>query len=129
MKKILSTVQGLYYIVAGIWPVLHIHSFMLITGPKTDIWLVYTVGLLSFSIGLTLLFLNRYRIPPVLNALSAMSFLMIDVYYALTDVISDVYLADAVLEFIFIVAAIVMIFSKRVDSLRPVRRVPEGSTD
>jgi hypothetical protein len=115
MKDWLFNFQGIYYVLAGIWPVFDIHSFMLVTGPKTDIWLVKTVGLLSFSIGLSLLFLKKYRIPPVLNGLSAMSFLLIDVYYASIDRISNIYLADAVLELIFIVGAIIMFIRQRDD--------------
>lgn len=105
----LFNVQGIYYSLTGIWPVLDIDSFMFVTGPKTDIWLVKTVGLLSVSIGLTLLLVKRYRIPPVLNALSAMSFLVIDVYYALIDRISDIYLADAFVELIFLAGAITIL--------------------
>ena len=85
---------------------------MLVTGPKTDIWLVQMVGLLSFSIGITLLFQNRYRIPPALNALSAISFLIIDVYYSLTDTISNIYLADAVLEAVFGLTAIIRLMKR-----------------
>ena len=109
MKNWLFNVQGIYYAVAGIWPVLDIDSFMMVTGPKTDIWLVKTVGLLSVSIGLTLLFVKRYRIPPVLNALSAISFLVIDVYYATVDRISNIYLADAFLELIFFAGAVTIL--------------------
>lgn len=115
IKNWLFNVQGIYYSLTGIWPVLDIDSFMLVTGPKTDIWLVKTVGLLSVSIGLTLLFVKKYRIPPVLNALSAMSFLVIDVYYALIDRISDIYLADAFVELIFLIGAITIFLRQPVD--------------
>ena len=106
MKNLVFIFQGVYYMIAGLWPLVHIRSFMLVTGPKTDIWLVQMVGLLSFSIGLTLLYLLRYRIPPVLNTVSAISFLIIDLYYALADTISDIYLADAILELVFALTAI-----------------------
>lgn len=42
----LSLLQGLYYSISGIWPLLSIDTFMAVTGPKTDIWLVKTVGVL-----------------------------------------------------------------------------------
>jgi hypothetical protein len=108
MKSKLCIIQGIYYILAGIWPVLDIQSFMMVTGPKTDVWLVKMVGLLSFSIGLSLLYLKRYQIPPVLNMLPAISFLAVDVYYALTNTISDIYLGDAFLELLFVLASIVI---------------------
>lgn len=38
-------VQGAYYIVTGMWPLLHIDSFQVVTGPKDNLWLVKTVGL------------------------------------------------------------------------------------
>ena len=117
MKNWLFNFQGIYYALAGIWPVFDIHSFMIVTGPKADIWLVKTVGLLSFSIGLSLLSLKKYRIAPVLNALSAMSFLLIDVYYASIDRISDVYLGDAILELTFLLGAII-IFVRHPDDLK-----------
>jgi hypothetical protein len=47
--------QGLYYILTGLWPVVSMQSFELVTGPKTDDWLVQTVGLLLAVIGMTLL--------------------------------------------------------------------------
>jgi len=35
--------QGLYWLVTGLWGLIDVHSFMKVTGPKTDIWLVKTV--------------------------------------------------------------------------------------
>jgi hypothetical protein len=37
MKNLVFGFQGIYYMIAGIWPVLHIRSFMVATAPKTDI--------------------------------------------------------------------------------------------
>ena len=31
-------IQGVYYALTGIWPVVHIGSFMKVTGPKRDLW-------------------------------------------------------------------------------------------
>lgn len=113
LKNWLFIVQGIYYALTGIWPLLDIDSFMIVTGPKTDIWLVKTVGLLSLSIGLSLLFLKKYRVPPVLNALSAISFLVIDVYYTSTDRISNIYLGDALLELIFFAGALAILIRRQ----------------
>ena len=51
----LSILQGIYYLITGIWPLIHIGSFMKITGPKTDRWLVKTVGVLLAVISLVYL--------------------------------------------------------------------------
>ncbi|MFH5804425.1 hypothetical protein ACG2DA_10255, partial [Alienimonas sp. DA493] len=48
--------QGLYYVATGVWPLVHIRSFEFVTGPKTDDWLVQTVGALVLAIGGTLLY-------------------------------------------------------------------------
>lgn len=107
-------VQALYYTITGLWPLIDIGSFMQITGPKTDIWLVKMVGLLSTVIGLTLLlhYFNKKKPVPeagVLGVGGALSFAFIDVYYALTDVISNVYMADAAVQVVFVLMWIMMI--------------------
>ena len=48
------TFQSAYYILTGLWPLVHFASFELVTGPKTDDWLVRMVGLLVVLIGVTL---------------------------------------------------------------------------
>ena len=53
--RLLLRLQGIFYLLTGIWPVLHIESFMAVTGPKTDIWLVKTVGLLKTACSLGML--------------------------------------------------------------------------
>src|SRR3954449_7565551 len=51
----LAALQGLYFCVTGVWPLVHMESFLAVTGPKTDLWLVRTVGMLIAVIGLALL--------------------------------------------------------------------------
>ena len=50
-----SYIKGFYFLATGIWPILDIRGFMAVTGPKTDLWLVRTVGVLLVVIGVTLL--------------------------------------------------------------------------
>jgi hypothetical protein len=80
---------------------------MAVTGPKTDVWLVKTVGalLIPQSLGLlTFLFIKSNRTPAlVLGSLSCIVFIMIDFYYALRDVISDIYMADACCRSFFLI--------------------------
>ena len=51
----LFRLSGVFYFITGVWPVLHISSFKEVTGPKTDIWLVKTVGLLMVALSFGLL--------------------------------------------------------------------------
>ena len=48
--------QGIYYSVSGAWALVHIESFMRVTGPKHDVWLVKSVGgmLVASGVGLIL---------------------------------------------------------------------------
>ena len=95
-------VQGLYYVLTGVWPLVHLRSFEAVTGPKTDDWLVHMVGLLVVVIGATLLVAARPRQGRrevlVLAVGSAIAFTMIDVWYVVAGTISRVYLADAGVE-------------------------------
>ena len=94
--------QAAYYILTGLWPLLHMGSFEAVTGPKVDDWLVKMVGLLAATIGITLALAVRFRRwgPEVrtLAILSALSFAAIDLRYALSGRISPIYLADAAAE-------------------------------
>jgi hypothetical protein len=98
----LALAQGIFYLVTGIWPLIDIVSFQLVTGPKTDLWLVKTVGLLVSVIGAVLLLAARRRNVSdeivMLAAGSALALAAIDSIYALSGVISAVYLGDAVVE-------------------------------
>jgi hypothetical protein len=96
--------QGYYYVATGIWPVVDIHSFLQVTGYKTDIWLVKMVGLLTLSIGITILAGTRFvqQLIIILAVSSAASYLFIDVYYYFAGVIPKVYLADAAIELVII---------------------------
>jgi hypothetical protein len=47
--------QGAYYVLSGVWPLVHMRSFLWVTGPKAELWLVRTVGWLVTMIGAALL--------------------------------------------------------------------------
>jgi hypothetical protein len=106
-----AALQGTYYLVFGVWPLLDIRSFQAVTGEKTDHlstgqdadhWLVFTVGLLIAVIGLTLLVAAwRRSITFELTLLgigAAMALLAIDVIYVGRGTISRIYLLDAVIQ-------------------------------
>jgi hypothetical protein len=100
--RVVLGVQGTLYVVTGGWPFAHFASFEAVTGPKTDDWLVYTVGLLLMVIGAVLLAaLRRPRIDGLVVALAAGTALAlagIDIVHVLDHVISPVYLVDAAIE-------------------------------
>jgi hypothetical protein len=97
-----ALVQGVYYLVTGLWPIVDIDSFQSVTGPKTDLWLVRTVGVLVTVIGLVLISAARHRRVTaevlLLGLGSALALTAIDVIYALSGRISVIYLADAAAE-------------------------------
>lgn len=100
--EIVAIAQGLYYLVTGIWPMVSIRTFEMVTGPKTDVWLVKTVGVLAAVIGGVLESAGRRRRITreihMLGVASAAGFGVIDVVYVLKRRISPVYLLDAVAE-------------------------------
>lgn len=104
---LLLKIQGSYFTITALWGLIDIESFMLVTGPKTDIWLVKTVSLLLLVIGLVYLaaaFRREMSLAVLLLAtLAPLCLLFIDVFYSITDVIWDVYLLDAGAEFILLV--------------------------
>src|SRR5687768_12469889 len=104
--KVILLGHASYIFVTALWPLLHIQSFMQVTGPKTDIWLVKTIGALLIPVALCMIsYLNSNtdkRPVYILGAGTAIVFICVDVYYSGSGVISDIYLADALLEFVFL---------------------------
>jgi hypothetical protein len=98
--------QGVYYLITGIWPILHIQSFLTVTGPKTDLWLVKTVGLLVAVIGSVLLIASirdEWRMENVVLAVGSASVLAaVDIVYAARKRISTIYLLEAGVELLLI---------------------------
>jgi hypothetical protein len=100
-KKIrLAKWHGIYWIVSGIWPILHMPSFEAVTGPKVDKWLVKTVGALIAVAGAGLVqgAANK-RVTPELETVvvgSALSLTAIDIVYVANRRIRPIYLLDAV---------------------------------
>jgi hypothetical protein len=98
--------QGLYFVITGLWAIIDISSFMLVTGPKTDVWLVKTVSLLLTVMGIVFLIAAREKSisasVKALSVLAAAVLLFVDVFYYLKGVIRSVYLADAVIQLVCI---------------------------
>jgi hypothetical protein len=94
--------HGLFNVVGGLWPLVHIRSFEAVLGPKTDRWLVYTVAGLMVSIGGSQLSAASHpttlRQARLVGACAAATFAAIDVVYVTRRRIRPTYLIDAVFE-------------------------------
>ena len=101
-----AAVQGVYYLATGVWPLVHVESFLAVTGPKTDLWLLYTVGALIAVVGVVLLLAARSgRVTPEVARLavgSALALTAIDVTFVARRVIDPIYLADAAAEVVLV---------------------------
>jgi hypothetical protein len=91
--------QAPYYILTGLWPWVHLPSFLGVTGPKADLWLAQTVGLLVVAAGAALAVATwrRERTWSVVTLAlgSAAALLFVDVYFVARGAISAIYLLDA----------------------------------
>lgn len=117
--KFFRTVLGaqlLYYMATALWPLLHLESFMFITGYKQDLWLVKTVGALLIPVSVTMLFhlivATDHRSVVILAASCTVAFMSIDCYYALSGIISDVYLLDAGVQLLFLLGWMIVVIRK-----------------
>jgi hypothetical protein len=94
--------QGIFYFLTGVWPLLHRSSFEKVTGPKTDFWLVKTVGVLIMVIGAVFMLAGNRRKVSMETALtavgSAAGLTAIDLIYVVKGRISPVYLLDGLAE-------------------------------
>jgi hypothetical protein len=97
-----AVIQGIFYLLTGLWPIVHLPTFLETTGPKTDIWLVKTVGVLVTVIALVLIMAGLRKKAGmeafVLGVLSALALGAIDIIYVVEKVISPIYLWDAGVE-------------------------------
>ena len=104
--RTIAILQGLYFVITGIWPLLSISTFQAVTGPKTDLWLVKTVGLLVTVVGFVILLAGIHGSVTfeifILAVGSASALAAVDVNYSLNRTISRIYLLDALAEFALI---------------------------
>jgi hypothetical protein len=112
--QVVLLTQGMYYMLTGVWPLIHMGSFLTVTGPKHDLWLVQTVGILVTVIGFVLVtastspFIAREVV--ALAAGSAVGLTFIDANYSLKNRISKVYLLDALGEIILLALLLIALF-------------------
>ena len=108
----LAWAQGGFFFASGLWPLLHLPSFITVTGPKTDLWLVQTVGALLAVAGAALLLVaRRQRVTGewmFLGGGLAAVLAVVDVVFVTREVIAPIYLADAVVESGIVVAWLIV---------------------
>jgi hypothetical protein len=102
----LAAAQSAYFLLTGLWPLLHLRSFLAVTGPKDDIWLVETVGVLVAAIGGGLgLSAVRGRVTAeiiIIAVASGLGLAIIDSIYVARDRIRAIYLLDVAVEALLI---------------------------
>lgn len=94
----MARAQGAYYLVTGLWPLVHYSSFVAASGPKLEPWLVRTVGMLLTAIGGSLLVGARRRergSTLALGATAAAAMALVSGYYAARRRIAPAYFLDA----------------------------------
>jgi hypothetical protein len=100
--RAVAAVQSVYFLTTGLWPLVHMQSFLAVTGPKEDIWLVETVGVLVSAIGAGLgLAAYRSRVPLEIALIaigSGLGLAIIDSVYVARERISRIYLLDVAIE-------------------------------
>ncbi|WP_242345504.1 hypothetical protein [Anaeromyxobacter terrae] len=98
----LALAQGTYWVATGVWPIVHLRSFEVVTGPKQAGWLVKTVGALIAAVGATLVLAGaRRRVTEEIAFLGAASAAALGGgggLYAARGRIRRIYLADAAVE-------------------------------
>lgn len=106
MLALLARLQGGYYLITGIWPVVAPESFQFLTGRKVDFWLAQTVGiLLAITGGLLLRAARRAEFPvemAQLAGLQAATLGAMDLWSITQPNVTRLYLLDAVVEFLLI---------------------------
>ncbi len=103
----IAAIQGLYYFMTGLWPIVYMDGFLAFTGPKTDLWLVRTMGLMLIVSGTVLMLAAAHRRQRSMETAAlglgvAAVLAGTDTYFAMTGQIQGVYLLDAAVEAVFI---------------------------
>jgi len=99
----LAAAQGFYYFATGLWPLVHMRSFLAVTGPKTDLWLVQVVACLVLVMGIVFLVGALRSVLSleigILMLGTSLALGLIDVVYVTKGVLPPIYLADSIEEF------------------------------
>lgn len=103
---VIARVQGVFNVLNGLWPLVHIRSFEAVFGPKTDKWLVRTVGGLLLVNGIAQLLAGRagaqVQHAKRLGMGTAATLTAVDLIYVGNGTLSKMYLLDAAAELLWI---------------------------
>lgn len=103
--KTLGLTQGIYTLLTALWALVDINSFMEVTGPKSDTWLVKNVAVLLIPIGICFiagLYLKSESLIVILVGITSSAGLaFIDFYYTTRGTIKWIYLVDGYLQILF----------------------------
>ena len=100
--------QAAYFVATGVWPLISPRSFQAVTGPKDEMWLVKTFGLLVAAVGVGIG--SAARKGPVPSSMrltaagSAGVLAAADCWYVARGRIPRTYLVDGVAEACFALA-------------------------
>jgi hypothetical protein len=115
--RAVAAAQSAYYLLTGVWPLLHLPSFLAVTGEKYDVWLVETVGVLVIAIGAALAlaaFRNRVSAEIVLLAMaSAIALVSVELIYVMRQRIAATYLIDVAIHLLLLTAWFVALVRRR----------------
>jgi len=106
--SMLALAQGAYFAVVGAWPLVHLRSFEMVTGPKLEEWPTKGVGACWLNVGIHLIEAGRHggRVRRDVRALAvrmAASFALFDFHYAgRRRRISPVYLINGFIQLGFV---------------------------
>jgi YVTN family beta-propeller protein len=108
----LARIQGWFYVLTGLWPLVLGYSFQLITGFKADFWLAQTVGVLLAVTGTVMIAAARAgRVTPEIGWLAAgqaAALAVVDVYCVSQPRTTLAYWLDAPVELAFVLAWVVV---------------------
>lgn len=94
--------QGVFYVITGLWPIVHLSSFEKVTGRKRDGWLAKSMGALVTAVGAALIVGSLEPRPSRtltwLGMGSALALGVADLVFAKQSKAPRVYLADAAAE-------------------------------
>ena len=116
--RLLLIVQGFYTFITALWALVDIDSFMQVTGPKNDIWLVKTLSLVLVAVGLSLLTHLKHSAHPVLpaialGAITSIGLAAADFYYSSRNVIPMIYATDGIIELAFFAGWMIVLYKER----------------
>ena len=113
--------QSVYYVSTGIWPIVHLRSFMALTGRKKDTWLVQTFGALITATGVAIwprpgrAGEGERPAQERVAVAAAVALAASDAYFVFRRRIRPVYLGDAAVELLLAAA----IMARRGSALQP----------